>query len=661
MKKWTKKIPGIFAATFILLVMITAFFVLSPYVYFPGFVKYDKNDYETGKVTIYSAFERKTFDLGKKCTAVNLNDMRGYVYGAFVSVEDKRFFEHKGVDFKRVAGALVKDVFSGGFNEGGSTITQQLVKNVALSSEKSLTRKINEIKLAQMVEKDFSKEKILEKYLNTIYYGNGIYGIDNAAKYYFAKDVGDLTPAEAATLAAVINNPAAFDPLKNTEKCLKRRNKILKLMKDQGFIDEKQCSAALTAEILIRNDEYFVDHYAAAILNESKNKFRDLSGFALTSNEDKDITDKVKRIIENEADEGYVSALIARNDSGKVLARVSTFPYDISAARFMPGSLIKPMLCYAPLLESGKIYTCSPIADEKTDFSGYAPSNYGDIYEGNITQSRALAISSNIAAIKNFISFGPRNAVAFAAKAGVNFDENDYENYATALGALRKGLTLDEILSLYLCVASGGKRVEPSYINCAVKNGNTLYAGNKESYPVMGEDTAFLLSSMMRECVTNGTAKTLKRFDNVCAKTGTVGDKRGNSECFCAAFSPRYTVLCHISKKDKPLPLSITGGTRPTKIVKRIFEMLDDEEEITPPDSIKKYDIDLNEWKKGNVVLAADNEKTVNKKSCCFSERFLPPKRNSFEDFFDDYLRYLNDFDRSYGFVDQRVKIGDLG
>jgi membrane peptidoglycan carboxypeptidase len=200
----------------------------------------------------------------------------------------------------------------------------------------------------------------------------------------------------------------------------------------------------------------------------------------------------------------------------------------------------------------------------------------------------------------------------------------------------------------------------PSYLNCAVKNGETVLVGRQENYNVMRDDTAYLLTSMMRECANSGTAKTLKIFQNVCAKTGTVGDKDGNSECYCVAYSPSYTVLCHISKKDKPLPLSYTGGTRPAKIVKKVFEFLHDVEEFTPPVSVIKCDIDLNEWKNGKVILANDFETEKNKKSCWFSKRYLPPKSNSYDVFFDKYLRDLNDLDRIYGFADKRIEIGNF-
>lgn len=201
----------------------------------------------SGKITEYSTLSRY----------VKYEDIGTDIINSFVALEDKRFFNHHGVDYYRTAGALVKNIKAGGYKEGGSTITQQLAKNTMLSSEKTIVRKIKEMKLAKDIEKNYSKEEILEMYLNAIYFGNGVYGIDSACKYYFDKKPSEVGIAESAILAGIVKSPQNYSPVNNPEKAKERMNLVLKLMYEQDYISETEYEQAKNyVYIKPENDDY---------------------------------------------------------------------------------------------------------------------------------------------------------------------------------------------------------------------------------------------------------------------------------------------------------------------------------------------------------------------------------------------------------------------
>lgn len=584
---------------------------------------------------------------------VKIDSLPIWAQDAFVSIEDKRFYTHNGVDYVRIFGAFIENIKSAKFKEGASTITQQLVKNTLLHGDKTIERKIKEIKLAQKVEREYSKKEILEKYLNVIYFGSNVYGIGNASKVYFNKDANLLTLSQSALLAGIINNPTLYNPYKNPKNALKRRNYILKVMKNRGCITEKEYESAVNEPLNLARGYANDNQYYNNVINLIKEKKSDVN-VAVTTPMDKDLSENVKEIINAQAPNYNVNVIVASNDSGNVLANVSTFSYDVSKARFLPGSVIKPILCYAPLLENKDVYPISQVNDAPYSINDYAPSNFNNNYRGQISQSEALAYSSNSVALQNLEKIGISNAISFAEKTGLRFSGNDKKNFAIALGGLERGFTLNELLTSFMCIARNGKKIAPSYVSCIDKHNKAVYVNHSQEERVMKEETAFLLSQMMRDCAQYGTAKTLKRYKNVRAKTGTVGDKNGNRECYCVAFSPAYTVLCHISKDDGLLPLDIMGGTLPAKIVDKVFTKLNDESEFTIPPSVVKKDVLADELERGNVVLAPLYEPEKNKKSCWFSKENLPEYQyNSYDDFIEKYeLSYFYDFDIFDSFVD---------
>ncbi len=593
----------------------------------------------TSTVRIYDrkgVLDILTYNNGKY---ISIEELPKHVYEAFICVEDQRFYEHNGVDYVRIIGATIDNIKARRFKEGASTITQQLIKNTLLSSDKSVKRKIKEIKLAGALEKKYTKAEILEKYLNVIYFGSNVYGIENASKYYFGRSAKDLTPSQSAMLAGIINNPTLYNPYKNSQNAISRRNFILKLMKKRKVITEKERieyekDAIALAPSVANSNQYYneIAHFL-----RSKNISVTDENVSVTVPIDRELSEKVEKIVDNNANNYKVNVIIAENSSADVLCNVSTFKYDMHTARFMPGSVIKPVLCYAPLLENNEIYTVSSANDEPYSVGLYSPENYAKKYRGRITQREALAYSSNSVALQNAEKIGLENAVKFAGRTGLTFDEEDKSNYSTALGGLRRGFTLNEMLTSYMTIARNGNKMLPRYVSCIDKSNYTVFSSTNKQVSVMKPQTAFLLSDMMRDCVEYGTGKILKDHKNVCAKTGTVGDKNGNSECYCIAFSPRYTVLCHVSGGGEKLPSQIMGGTLPARIVNEVFYCLDDESEFCEIDGVVKRNISVSELRNGNVVQSSWYDEEINKKSCYFSVENLPECNNSYDDFIENY------------------------
>ncbi len=644
MKKQRKGIFIVFCVLLTVLIVCAAslFIVFSPLVNLYGQydINLDKLDTVSNTINFYSKDRKIEFSEYNKGKYLDIETLPSYVYNAFVSVEDKRFYSHNGVDYVRVVGALLDNLKEKKFKEGASTITQQLVKNTILSSDKTIERKIKEIKIAQRVEKKYTKKEILEKYLNAIYFGSNLYGLENASEYYFNKSASKLSIEESAFLASIINNPTLYNPYSNKENLNKRKDLILGLMRDNGYITNEEYENAINNEIEVKKGSINTNQYYNNVINLIKNM-----GISLTNGQlnvtiplDVNLSEKVKAILENNVDNFGVNLIIADNQSGEILTNLSNFRYDITASKFLPGSTIKPILCYAPLVENNEIYTISQVEDKPYSINDYFPQNFNEVYRGKISQSQALAYSSNSVALQNLEKIGIKNAINFARKTGLSFDEEDYNNYAIALGGLKYGFTLNELLSSYITLARNGNKITPLYLNCIDNNNSVVFLNKENQEQVMKSSTAFLTSEMLRDCAQFGTAKTLKKHSNLRAKTGTVGTEKGNKECYCIAFSPKYTVLCHISSiNNELLPLSIMGGTLPTKIVGQIFDILADNSTFEMPNTVVKKEIVVDELNNGNVVLAPWYEKEINKKSCYFSKENIPPLNNSFSDFMNNY------------------------
>ncbi len=495
---------------------------------------------------------------------ISIECLPDHVRGAFLAAEDKNFYSHHGLDYKGMARALLKNIRARSFKQGASTISQQLVKNTQLTPERTLRRKLREIKLTRQLERKYSKDAILELYLNTIYFGHACYGIASAAEFYFGKEAGSLNAAEAATLAAIIRSPNRYSPFSAPEKCKAVRNSVLEQMKKLGMLDEAECAAAQRAPLPERGGNAVA---AQSYLDAVSREFDELpllspyavrGGCKVYTYLDRSLQ-RYAETLRTTADRSGRSIAVCSNDEHAVCALYTTE----GELRRQPGSVIKPLAVYAPAIEEGLLAPCTPVLDEKTDFDGYAPSNYKDIYHGYVSAREALANSYNVPAVKFLRQLGTERSARYLQSLGLRLNEED-KTLALALGGLREGYTLRELAGAYAAFACGG---EFAPLACIRKiedgSGNVLYERKAELRRVFSEDTAELINDMLTRAAQDGTAKKLHTLPfRVCAKTGTCGTDEGNTDAYTIAYTPAHTVAVWMGNADNSRT-DISGGGLP--------------------------------------------------------------------------------------------------
>ena len=620
-------------------------------------------------------------------TKTDLSKLNDYTKNAFISIEDKKFYTHKGINLGRTIKAGLKNILNGKIIEGGSTITQQLIKNTHLTKEKTIERKIKELALSKKLEKLYSKDEILETYLNVIYFGDNCYGIEDASMHYFSKDASSLSIAESATLAGLIKAPNTYSPTKNKEKCLKRRNLVLSEMLKDNYISNDEYNNSKKEDLnlnLTEKIENQINTYDKIALNEAINilglteKQIAFNGIKIYTNKNASIQQKLETLLisqkENLVNRGLdydISNIVINNKTGKIEAYYSTSIYDVDTLKRQPGSSIKPILVYAPAIENNLISPSTLILDEETDFNGYKPHNYNNTFNGYVSARTALEKSLNIPAVKVLTYVGINNAINFAENNGIHFDEND-NNLAISLGGFTYGETLKNIANSYQAIANNGNYIQASCIDkIETKTGKLLYKNNIETKKTMRDDTSSLLIDMLKGVTKNGTGKKLSFLPyEIASKTGTVSLKNSNlnTDAYNFAFTTNHTLGCWYGNlSGENLSNKITGSSYPTETNKTILESLYN---TTTPENFKyssdvvKLDIDLNNLKENNIItLAPDFISERYKQSELFSRFNLPNEdislyTNSFEiksDFINDcnikfdtqnyfdYDIYLND------------------
>ena len=320
--------------------------------------------------------------------------------------------------------------------------------------------------------------------------------------------------------------------------------------------------------------------------------------------------------------------IAAINKNGKVKAYIAKSIYDFSTINRQPGSVLKPILVYAPALEYNKITPISTILDEKCNFDGYSPKNYNDVYHGYVTAKEALANSYNVPAVKILDVVGINKAKYIANNMGINFDKND-NGYALALGAMSNGVKPINMFASYVPFMNNGIYYEPTFIKKIVdKNGNTLYIDNKLSKKVIGEDTAYLITDMLKETVRSGTAKKMSNLDlEIASKTGTAGAIDGtNTDIWNISYTSDLLVgvlICNTKEKAHNLPQNATGSNYPTIVAKKMFEG-QSKTFFNIPNTVRKEKIDTTMFKYNKTYLATPNTPDKYTKEHYFSIRNIP-------------------------------------
>ena len=565
-------------------------------------------------------------------TWVSISELQPSTVYAFISAEDARFFEHEGVDVIRIAGAVVADIKAGSYVQGASTISQQLIKLSHLTSEKTISRKAEEAALAYEMERQYSKEDILEMYLNYVYFGGGYYGIEAAAEGYFGVHASDLTLDQSAMLAGILKSPSGYAPHINYAASINRRNNILRLMRDYGYItdDEKKQASARRPTILHDKNEEYSGYYtdavtksAAALMGITVDELI-RGGYSIYSAMDSDIQHYCEEMFKNgelfPAEDSEAAIVVLEPSTGMVVAMVGGRSYTggisfnrATDIRRQPGSVIKPVIAYAPAFEYLNYTAADMILDEETTFADYTPSNYGNKYYGWVTVREAVTKSLNVPAVKTLSEVGVERAKDFAKRCGIEFDDKD-DSLALALGGFTYGVSPLQIAGAYSCFASGGIYNTPTLIKKITdRNGLTVYEYRQDSRRVMSEANAYILTSMLKSVVTEGTGHRLNTLDiPIAGKTGTVGLANGNRDAWMAGYTPEYTAVVwqgYDSDRLGLLPSSATGGTYPALMLYELFNHIYPDGrsgDFERPESVKQYSIDAKTLKKQHKVVLAN-------------------------------------------------------
>ncbi len=542
-----------------------------------------------------------------KRKSVSLDELPDYVPQAFVSVEDKRFYSHHGLDYKRICGALLKNIKTFSFREGASTISQQLIKNTHLTSEKTINRKLREFKLTKILEKRYSKEEIVELYLNSIYFGHDVFGIASASDFYFGKEAEKLGPADAAMLAALVRSPNRYSPFRNGEACLSRRNFVLKLMKEQGYLDETAYLNAIKQPLPeTPAQSQGGDSYLSLVFDELSELFPDAGAGELGSVRVYTFLDRQlqKKLEETRADSD-VCTIVRDNRSDGIKAFYST----CGTLKRLPASTLKPLLVYGPAIEEDLICPATPILDEKTDFSGYCPDDAGGASGKYMSARYALAHSVNIPAVKILNALGCERAAAYLDKMNLHVDKSDY-SLALALGGMREGFSLPALADGYAVLANRGL-FSPAKAISRIENskGKTIYEYKPRDTRVFSAETSYLVSDMLKTAAKEGTAKKLRNLPyDVCAKTGTAEGKAGNTDAYTIAYTSEDTVAVWLGNRDNS-EISATGGGIPANIALDILKTLYKNRSpspLPPCDGVEELSIDIQEYEKNHRILLSD-------------------------------------------------------
>ena len=528
-----------------------------------------------------------TLGVEQKKLKIEYEDIPDNLVHAYVAIEDERFYSHHGVDIKRTGAAILTYITHfGNSSFGGSTITQQLVKNLTGDSSDSVMRKVKEWWKAFLLESYFSKEEILEMYLNIIYVGPNIYGVQAGSRYYFDKDAEDLSLAECAYLAGINNSPNSYNPFvddDNTELITNRTNTVLQKMLELGYIEEDEYNEAVSevnngldfdkGKIETENPiySYHTDALITDIVSdlaEEKNisetfatNYLNMAGLTIHSTQNSDIQDDVeteflKRQYMLDSADGestsQAAMVILDHETGNVLACVGglgekvTFRGLNRATQSLrqTGSSIKPLAVLAPGIDK-KIFTASTIYDdeEKTFENDYAPGNNAG-YLGEITVRRALESSQNVPFVEMMEEVTPKRAISYLEDMGITSLTQEDENLALALVGLQNGITPLEMAGAYATIANDGIYVEPVfYTSITDKDGKVVLQAEQESHRVFSAQVAYILKELLKQPVegNHGTATycSISGID-VAAKTGTTDE---NYDKWLCGFTPYYTAV----------------------------------------------------------------------------------------------------------------------
>ena len=511
--------------------------------------------------------------------SVPISEIPKFVPQAFIAIEDRRFYDHWGVDIFGLARAVKANLQRGGVAQGGSTLTQQLAKNLFLTPERSLERKVQEAVLAFWLERKFGKDKILEMYLNRVYFGAGAYGVEAAAQRYFGKSIRKVNVSEAAMLAGLVKAPSRLSPSHDPEAARNRADIVLQAMAEEGYITREQANTAFRVQppSPAPKPQGAVGYAADWVMEQ-------LDGLVGVYDEDLVVTTTLDPRLESEAEKALADGIAKRGGKlgvsqgvvvslatdGAVKALVggksyseSQFNRAISAKR-QPGSAFKPFV-YLAALEAENLDPDSIRNDAPLMIKGWTPENYTRRYGGPMTLTYALSQSVNTVAVRLGVEAGPVNVTHTAQRLGIG--STLVPNPSIALGTSE--VTPIELASAYAPFANGGFEAKP-YIVTLVKTseGETLYKRKPEGQNrVVDDERVGMMNAMMRETVRSGTARaaTLPGWP-AAGKTGTSQDFR---DAWFIGYTPHLVTAVWLGNDDNSPTKHASGGGLPVAIWSR--------------------------------------------------------------------------------------------
>lgn len=548
---------------------------------------------------------------------IEYEDIPIYVKQAIISTEDKRFYKHNGIDYRGIMRAVVAMIQDGEVTQGGSTITQQLARTVFLSNERTWERKIEEMYIAVELEKKYSKEEILEFYLNNVYFANGYYGIEAAAQGYFGTDVSHLSLSQMIYLCAIPNNPTLYNPLTHADKTQARRDRILKSMLEDQVISESSYQTAVAEQIKTTEPEEIKNNYAETYTyycatralmelegfefqtvfsdDEEKTayerKYQSLydacnaklftGGYRIYTSLDLDAQSQLQASVDEvlagfgeKSDEGIYelqgAAVCIDNTTGMVRAIIGGRSQDDVEGYTLnrafqsfrqPGSAIKPLIVYTPALERG--YTPDTTVVDEPIADG--PVNGDGTYSGAMSLRQAVARSKNTIAWKIFEELTPEVGISYLeAMDFSNLDEND-KRLPASIGGFTNGVSPLEMAKGYATIKNdGGYRNPTCIMKITDADGEVIYQADQTASVIYKENACRQMTDMLQTVITSGTGRGYSLGMMPCAgKTGTTND---NKDGWFVGYTPYYTTSVWVGYDiPKEVP-GLGGGTYPGKI-----------------------------------------------------------------------------------------------
>ena len=492
---------------------------------------------------------------------IPLKDVPKDLQNAFVATEDSRFYTHHGIDPIGILRAVWVNIVHSGVSEGGSTITQQLARNAFLSQDRTFKRKISEALLALKIEQHYTKDEILEMYMNQIYFGQGAYGVQSASHVYFGKDASQLTLAQAALIAGLPQSPNYYSPFNDLEASKKRQSVVLGLVAKQEQTHEKS------------NASYFINYVIAQVSEKYGDDAIYKDGLKIYTTLDMDAQNAAVAAMQNLPDfytdknglhqpQGAIVAMNPHN--GYIVAMVGGRGDDAfnraTQAERQPGSAMKPFV-YLAAIQSGKT-PGSIVEDSPVSFGSWSPKNYENDYEGSMTYRYALQHSRNVAAVKIADEVGMTKVIKLAKEMGIStLTDQDY-NLSTALGGLTHGVTPLEMVQAYGVLANGGIKVQPTAILKIVdRNGQVVEEHSIQEKRVVDEKDAAIITNMLESVINGGTGGNAAIGRPAAGKTGTTDDSK---DAWFVGYTPDLVAAVWIGDDYGSETLrGMTGGDTP--------------------------------------------------------------------------------------------------